>query len=156
VSFFSVGHGGRREEDGASAASIARRWRRGFLESAPFAAALKQRRRCAAATFGHRGGPAALGLSGPSFYFLFHWRISLNLGAAVSAAAPPSGFVPGGSRGGCVKRSTTVGGDDGPDRVLAISSRVLFVNRRDLCVFHFSFGVLAVICTPTAVMNSRL
>jgi hypothetical protein len=33
---------------------------------------------------------------------------------------------------------------------------VLFVNRRDMCVFHFSFGVLAVTCTPTAVMNSRL
>jgi hypothetical protein len=102
--FFPLGRPWRRgREDGAGVAADVCWWRRGSMESTPSAAAPKRRRRCAAAIFGHRSGPASLGLHGQSLFFLLQWRIFLDLGVAENAAAPPSGLAPGGCRGGALR-----------------------------------------------------
>jgi hypothetical protein len=80
----------------------------------------KRRQWCTAAIFGHRSGPAVLGLRGLSPFFLLDWRIFLDLDVAISAAASPSGLVPSGSKGGRACRSSTVDGEAGLNRVCAI------------------------------------
>jgi hypothetical protein len=146
-----AGHGGEGEEIGAGAAVDVGWWHRGSLESAPSAAAPKRRRRCAAAIFGHRGGPAALGLHGLSLFFLLLWRIFLDLGVAENAAAPPSGLVPGGCRGGRAARSTFVGGEARPDCFWRSFFWCCMSNLGTYVLFLFSFGVISVNVRTTVV-----
>jgi hypothetical protein len=88
---------------------------------------------------GHKGGPAALGRHGTSFYFLLRVRIFIGLGVASIAAASPSGFVPGGSSGGHAGESTFIGVDKGLDCVFNFSSGVFVVKLRDSIVIFFSY-----------------
>jgi hypothetical protein len=69
----------------------------------------KQRRSSAAAIFGHKGGPAALGQQCTSFFFLLWVRIFIDLGVASIAASSPSGLVPGGGNGGRTGVSSFIG-----------------------------------------------
>jgi hypothetical protein len=106
-----AGQGGEGEDDEDRAVAEVWWWRRGLLGSTPFAAVLKRRRWCAGAILGREGGPAALRLEGLSSLSLLLWGIFLDLGVVINAAAPPSGFVPGGRRPAAVKTYSIAFGD---------------------------------------------
>jgi hypothetical protein len=76
----------------------------------------------------HKGGPAALGRSGLSFFFLLDWRIFPDLVATIIAVAYPSGLIPSGRRGSHACRSPIRGVEEKLDRVLAIFYGVLDVK----------------------------
>lgn len=106
----------------------------------------KRQRYLAAAIFGHKSGLAELELGcGSGLFFLLQWRIYLCFGVASSAAAGPSGFVPGVNGGGYIWRQFAGGVLLGLDRVFAAGRRVCVVNCKDLAVIFFLFGVLFVI-----------
>jgi hypothetical protein len=144
-----AGRGGEGEDDEDRAVAEVRWWRRGLLGSAPSAAVPKRRRWRAGAIFGREGGPAALRLDGLSFYFPLLCGIFLDLGVVVSAAAPPSGFVPGGRGGGRARRSTTDGGEDVLDRFsrFPVGCCVQELGAHVLTIFFWGPFYK---CTPTA------
>jgi hypothetical protein len=115
--------------------SVCRWWFGGSLESVIQATASKRRRLFVVAISGHKGGPAALGQRGSSFFFLLRVRIFIGLSVASIAASSPSGFVPDGSSGGHAGESTIIGIDQGLDRVFEFSSGVFVVKLRDSVEF---------------------
>jgi hypothetical protein len=121
------------------------------LEFVIQATASKRRRLLAVAIFGHKGGPAALGRRGTSFFFLLRVRIFIGLGVASIAAASPSGSVPGGSSGGHAGESTIIGIDQGLDRVFEFSTGVFVVKLRDSVVISFLLHVLHEVVSPLLI-----
>jgi hypothetical protein len=107
---FLVGHGGGRKEKSSSVAFRREMRGRGSVESAPAAAASKQRHVFAAAISGHGNGPAALELVCLRIFNL-HRRNLQGLVASVQVRVPPSGAVPGGSKDVCGELLVFVGGE---------------------------------------------
>jgi hypothetical protein len=121
------------------------------LEFVIQATASKRRRLLAVAIFGHKGGPAALGRRGTSFFFLLRVRIFIGLGVAFIVAASPSGPVPGGSSGGHAGESTFIGIDKGLDRIFEFSSGVFVVKLRDSVVIFLLLPVLPEVVSPLPI-----
>jgi hypothetical protein len=144
---FLVGRGGGRKEKSSSVASRREMRGRGSVESAPAAAASKQRHVFAAAISGHGNGPAALELVCLRIFNL-HRRNLQGLVASVQVRVPPSGAVPGGSKDGCGELPVFVGGEPVLDRVFPTLSRVLRAKFTDCAVIYSFFMVLLVILYP--------
>jgi hypothetical protein len=121
------------------------------LESVILAAASKRRRSSPAAISGHKGGPAALGQHGTSFFFLLQVRIFIDLGVASIAAAYPSGLVPDGGNGGRAGVSTFIGTVQGLNRVFEFFCGVFAVKLKDSIVNFLFFYVLPKFVTPPPI-----
>lgn len=76
-------------------------------------------------------------------------RVFFSSAAAFVACLSPSGVVPGDGAGG---RSVELdAGGEGPDGIFQYRFRVFSVKVKDCAVIFISFGVLLVICKPTAL-----